>query len=185
MDRLIYLTLCSRLNNRLLRQLTGEKAGLPFMVRMMRTPVNVLGCSLPEFATHIESNFVDGMAWSNIDEWHIDHIYPIAAVNVYDDTEVFAACNFRNLRPLWASSNCSKGDSVTYGTTQHFKVLCDFVRQPWHRTHTPHPCDAYREPPRMTVADIQAMPPGGFAQWVAECQQLAKFPLYGDFVPPP
>lgn len=181
---LAYITLCSRLNNRLAKHLTGEKAGLPFMARMIRTPVNLLGCGLTVFAKHIESQFVDGMGWHNMKKWHIDHIYPIAAVDVHNDTEVFAVCNYRNLRPLWARDNCSKQDSVTTEATQHFRALCDLVRQPWHRVHVPHFSDAYQDPLHLTAEQIIAMPPGAFAEWVAYHQELAKWPKYGDFTPP-
>jgi hypothetical protein len=183
-DPVDYFTLCGRLNRPLAKHLTGAKAGLPFMVQMTRTPVNLLGCSLESFAIHLESLFEEGMNWKKMRMWHIDHIYPIAAVNVYDDTEVFAACNYRNLRPLWASDNCRKNDSITPEAEQHFKALCDDLRQPWHRWHNPHPCDAYVPRASMTANEILAMGQEAFAKWVADQQQLAAFPVYGDFVPP-
>ena len=59
----------------------------------------------------IESLFSEGMNWSNRKEWHIDHIKPIKAFldeNVYD----YGVINHhKNLQPLWAKDNMSKGAS--------------------------------------------------------------------------
>jgi hypothetical protein len=182
-DPVDYITLCNRLNDRLARNLDGRKSGLPFMVISTRTPVNLLGCTLEEFAVHMESQFAEGMSWKRMRKWHMDHIYPVAGVNVFDDTEVFAACNFRNLQPLWASDNSSKNDSITPETQRHFKALCEQVRQPWHRLHSPHPCDAY-VPPKHTTAEEILADPGLIPRMVAEAERLAEFGTYGEFVPP-
>ena len=184
MTKVPYQHICQRLNNGLSRHLNGERAGLPFMVQMVRTPVNLLGCDLLKFVSHMESQMHDGMTWGNFRRWHIDHVFPIAGVNVYDDTEVFAACNYRNLQPMWATDNLRKHANVNDAAVRHFRGLCDDVRRPWHRLHAPHPCDAYTPPKSITTAEILAMPKGAFAQWVAEQQELAQHPRYGDFVPP-
>jgi hypothetical protein len=184
MAKVPYHHICQRLNNGLARHLTGEKAGLPLMVRMVRTPVNLLGCDLLTFVRHMESQMHDGMTWGNFRRWHIDHIFPIVGVNVYDDTEVFAACHYRNLQPMRAADNMRKHGNVTDATIKHFRALCSEVRQPWHRLHRLHPCDAYAPPKTMTAQEILAMPEGAFAKWVADAQELAQHPRYGDFVPP-
>lgn len=73
-----------------------------------------LGYTPLELMLHIESQFTEenGYSWDNMDEWHIDHIRPVASFN-YDSTEHpdFKKCwALNNLQPLWAADNISKGD---------------------------------------------------------------------------
>ena len=67
----------------------------------------ILGCEFDEFIRHLESQFTDGMSWDNRDEWHIDHIVPLASATSEDD--VMKLNHFTNLRPLWAIDNLRKG----------------------------------------------------------------------------
>jgi len=64
-----------------------------------------------ELASHIESQFVEGMSWDNISEWHIDHIRPVSSFTFksMDDPEFKACWALDNLQPLWAFDNLSKG----------------------------------------------------------------------------
>jgi len=83
-----------------------------------------LGCSFQEAAAHIESLLRPGWTWDNWGSvWHIDHIFPIAAVNFNDPVEVLAVSNFRNLRPLSAADNMAKGDSVTSAAQALFESI--------------------------------------------------------------
>jgi hypothetical protein len=70
-----------------------------------------LGCSLNEFKEHIESRFLPGMTWLNHGHgtWHVDHIKPLSAFNLTDETEKRAATHYLNLQPMWAADNMSKG----------------------------------------------------------------------------
>lgn len=68
----------------------------------------VLGCSIAEFAAHIERQFLPGMTWENRHLWQIDHIVPMAAAS--SRSEVLALNHFTNLRPLWAADNLAKSD---------------------------------------------------------------------------
>lgn len=70
-----------------------------------------IGCSLKEFKTHIENQFVSGMSWENRSEWHIDHIMPLDFAN--NEDEMYELCHYENLRPSWATDNCSKNAEVT------------------------------------------------------------------------
>lgn len=70
----------------------------------------LLGYSLNELRTHLERQFLKGMSWENIGEWHIDHIVPLSSFEITN-----AQCDgFRrawaltNLRPLWAGENVRK-----------------------------------------------------------------------------
>ena len=65
-----------------------------------------------ELMSQFESRFTDGMSWDNMDEWHIDHIRPVASFN-FDSTEhpdFKKSWALNNLQPLWAADNMSKGD---------------------------------------------------------------------------
>ena len=72
--------------------------------------VEKLGYSLEDFKKHIESKFKDGMTWENHGLWHIDHIKPVSKFKVltYDDAKKIN--ELKNLQPLWAKENLSKGD---------------------------------------------------------------------------
>lgn len=67
----------------------------------------LLGTDWQSLKNHIESQFVGGMSWENMSEWHIDHIVPLASAKTED--ELAALCHYTNLQPLWASDNLSKG----------------------------------------------------------------------------
>lgn len=71
----------------------------------------VIGCALGELKTHLERQFLPGMSWHNMSEWHIDHIVPLASFTITgpDDPELRRAWALSNLRPLWAKENMSKG----------------------------------------------------------------------------
>jgi hypothetical protein len=79
--------------------------------------VRDLGCSIEELKVHIERQFTPGMSWGNWGTgpgtWQIDHIYPLAKTELTDRPQLLAACNWRNLQPLWYEDNLRKGDTVT------------------------------------------------------------------------
>lgn len=69
-----------------------------------------LGYSPDTLKRHIERQFEDGMSWDNYGEWHIDHIIPVAEmirINISCPKKINA---LKNLRPMWAKENQSKGD---------------------------------------------------------------------------
>lgn len=72
----------------------------------------ILGCSWPEFAAHIERQFLPGMTWENCALWHIDHIVAIATAKT--EADVLALNHFTNLRPLWKPDNLKKGAKQTH-----------------------------------------------------------------------
>lgn len=47
------------------------------------------------------------MNWDNYGEWHIDHIKPLAIAK--NKKEIECLFNYKNLQPLWAKDNLSKG----------------------------------------------------------------------------
>ena len=54
------------------------------------------------------------MSWSNhgVWGWHIDHIIPLSSFNLRKKEEQKKAFNYKNLQPLWAEDNLSKGNKI-------------------------------------------------------------------------
>lgn len=75
--------------------------------------LRLLGCSILELKTHIESLFQPGMTWSNWgfghDKWHIDHRRPCASFDLTDPEQQRQCFHWSNLQPLWQKDNLSKG----------------------------------------------------------------------------
>lgn len=96
----------SRISHGILGALRDKKSGMAWE--------SIVGYSLDDLIGHLERQFVKGMALKNIGEWHIDHIVPKAAFDLLDEKEVIACWALPNLRPIWASENCSKRASRTH-----------------------------------------------------------------------
>lgn len=60
---------------------------------------------------HLERQFLPGMSWDNMSEWHIDHILPRVMFHYETSADPgFSECwALTNLRPLWAKDNIDKG----------------------------------------------------------------------------
>jgi hypothetical protein len=80
------------------------------------TTVGLLGCSVSELKTHLQSMFKPEMSWDNHGEWHIDHIIPPSSFDMRDASEVRKAFHFTNLQTLWAIDNLKKSDKMIYGS---------------------------------------------------------------------
>jgi hypothetical protein len=76
----------------------------------------VVGYSIEDLRAHLERQFKRGMTWSNLGDWHIDHIVPIAHFKYtsVNDADFKAAWALTNLRPLWAVENLAKKDVRTH-----------------------------------------------------------------------
>ena len=46
----------------------------------------------------------------------IDHIKPLASFDLTNREQFLEACNYKNLQPLWAKENLSKGSKVNVRT---------------------------------------------------------------------
>lgn len=99
-----YRIIC-QLKSRLAKAL-GRGCNVTALVRMC-------GCSMGQLRAHIESLFQPGMTWGQRRDWHIDHIYPIAAIDTGNATHLAAINNWRNLRPMWAADNHRKSAAIT------------------------------------------------------------------------
>ncbi len=71
--------------------------------------VELVGCSWAFLKSYIEGQFIEGMSWSNRNQWHVDHVKPCAKFDLTDPDEQKACFNFTNLQPLWAPDNMKKG----------------------------------------------------------------------------
>lgn len=70
----------------------------------------IVGCTPEKLKSHLESQFVNGMSWDNMGQWHIDHIIPLSSVNT--EEEILKLCHYSNLQPLWAIDNMKKGSKL-------------------------------------------------------------------------
>lgn len=98
-----------------LKTLMRSRVGSALKQKKQNKTIFLLGCDIQFLKTHLESQFVDGMCWDNWSKtgWHIDHIVPFGQFNLSDPVHQIAACNWRNLRPLWAKENHEKSDKLT------------------------------------------------------------------------
>lgn len=80
----------------------------------------LIGCSIEQLKTHIESQFVNGMNWNEylLGRIHIDHKVPLAAFDLRDVNQQKIAFHWLNLQPLWRQDNLQKGKSISYTMNQ-------------------------------------------------------------------
>jgi len=76
----------------------------------------LVGYTLDELKKNIEKQFLLGMTWDNMGDWHIDHKIPISAFNFTKPEDIdFKRCwDLRNLQPMWSKDNLSKNDKIEY-----------------------------------------------------------------------
>ncbi|NBJ13328.1 hypothetical protein [Microvirga arsenatis] len=70
----------------------------------------LVGYSVEELKAHLERQFLPGMGWHNMGDWHLDHRLPLASFS-FDSAEhpdFRAAWALTNLQPLWAEQNIKK-----------------------------------------------------------------------------
>ena len=79
--------------------------------------LSIIGCSVADLMSHLQSKFRDGMAWNNYGPkgWHIDHIRPCASFDMLDPEQQKECFHYTNLQPLWASENLKKQDRMPNG----------------------------------------------------------------------
>ena len=85
-------------------------------VKSGRHVFDLLGYSPDDLRAHLERQFVKGMTWENYGEWHIDHVVPCVSFDIkaIGDSEFMACWALGNLRPLWATENLRKKDSIIF-----------------------------------------------------------------------
>lgn len=75
----------------------------------------ILGCSLERARNHLESLFLEGMSWLNMEEWVIDHVIPCASFDLSNLEHQKLCFNYTNLQPLWKADNDNKNDNMPNG----------------------------------------------------------------------
>lgn len=83
-------------------------------LKMPASASKLIGCDWDTLRAHLESQFTDGMSWSNYGKWHADHIRPISSFDLTDPEQVARCFSWRNMQPLWAFDNLSKGAKLIY-----------------------------------------------------------------------
>ena len=68
---------------------------------------DILGCSIQEAKTYLESKFLPRMSWENWSRtgWHVDHIKPCHLFDLTNEEEQKKCFHYTNLQPLWAKDN--------------------------------------------------------------------------------
>ena len=75
--------------------------------------LEILGYSVEELKSHLESQFTPSMTWDNYGTyWEIDHEIPVSSFNLstYDDIKV--CWSLKNLRPLETTKNRQKRNNI-------------------------------------------------------------------------
>ena len=72
--------------------------------------MELLGCTIDELWTHLESKFTDGMTRDNHGTWHVDHIKACTKFDLTDPEQQQICFHWSNLQPLWAHDNIRKGN---------------------------------------------------------------------------
>jgi len=92
------------LRSRLHQALQGSKKSMSTM--------KLLGCTGDYAKKHIESQFQQGMTWSNhgngLGKWNIDHIRPMCSFDLSKPEHQKICCHYTNLQPLWWKDNQAK-----------------------------------------------------------------------------
>ena len=71
------------------------------------------GYTRKELVKHLEEQFDQNMTWDNYGSyWHVDHIIPQSVFEPTNDQHLKWCWSLENLRPLEASENISKSDSI-------------------------------------------------------------------------
>jgi hypothetical protein len=74
----------------------------------------VLGYTPNDLVKHLESQFKDGITWSNYGEWHVDHKLPLSSFTFTDmnDPEFKRCWALENLQPMWGRENIIKYNHI-------------------------------------------------------------------------
>ncbi len=95
----------------------GLKSRVKYILKFHDLTFNeVLGCNISELKTHLECQFKDNMNWNNRGRmgWHIDHIKPLAHMDIKNVEDVKEYLHYTNLQPLWQKDNIKKSNSLEW-----------------------------------------------------------------------
>jgi hypothetical protein len=69
---------------------------------------SIVGVDAETLMRHIESTFTNGMTWSNMDQWDLDHITPLYIFDLELAEERVLAFHYSNLTARWAAEHTEK-----------------------------------------------------------------------------
>ena len=73
--------------------------------------IEYLGCTMEEYTQYLEQMFNQNIGWDNYGEyWEIDHIKPIDAFDLNDETQLYEAFKYTNTQPLKKEDNREKSN---------------------------------------------------------------------------
>lgn len=79
----------------------------------IQSALNLLGCSIDECYQYLESQFKEGMSWSNHGTiWEIDHIIPCSKFDLTKLEEQQKCFHYTNLQPLFKTENRKKSNKI-------------------------------------------------------------------------
>lgn len=97
-----------------------------------KTLENLMGCTVEELKTHLESQFWPGMSWENYgrgpDKWHVDHIRCCASFDLTKEDQQKECFHWSNLQPLWELLNREKNDKEDWVAPDKETYLPPFLR---------------------------------------------------------
>lgn len=109
----------SRINSIIRKSLMSKNFIKDFSIN--RQWNEIVGCSVSELRSHIESQFLDGMSWEKREQWHIDHIIPLSFAK--STKEVFMLSHYSNLRPMWSIDNIIKSNKIDETNELYIKII--------------------------------------------------------------
>jgi hypothetical protein len=77
---------------------------------------NLVGCTIGELKSHLESQFTSCMSWDNfgLNGWVVDHIIPCCRFDLTEYRQRHECFHYTNLQPMWYEVNRKK--SITYAS---------------------------------------------------------------------
>lgn len=83
------------------------------VLKKHKNTLKLIGCSPKFLREWLEWQFNSKMNWENYGSyWHIEHVTPCASFNLLLKNEQYECFNWKNLKPLKASLNSSKGKKI-------------------------------------------------------------------------
>ena len=84
-----------------------------YKVTKKHSALTLLGCTMEELESHLESKFRDGMTWDNKGSyWEVDHKLPCASFDLTDPDQQKLCFHYTNLQPLSIHDNRSKRSQI-------------------------------------------------------------------------
>lgn len=84
----------------------------------------LLGMTMEDFKSYLESLFLPGMSWSNYGSiWHIDHIRPCSSFDMTIEENQKICFHYTNLQPLFAVTTVIDGIEYIGNQNKHKTII--------------------------------------------------------------